>query len=182
MALLRVYAGLAYREAKAKYRALIEQHLAQYLTDTLTGNMRAGARFNPPGEFGAVYMSLDPDTPIQELRRTYVRWLDTPRPEDIAAPRLLITCDVRLSAVADLRDGGECLSWGVTPASLLADDWGACQDVARYIRRHHEALLAPSATGQGTTLAIFADRLRARSSVTLVAVDDIPPEAIDRLR
>jgi RES domain-containing protein len=182
MAVLRVYVGLAYREAKAKYRALIERNLIQYITDTLAGNLRVGARFNPPGEFGALYMSLDPETPIDELLRTYARWLDTTRPEDIGAPRLLLTLDVRLSAVADLRDGGECLSWGLTPAALIADDWSPCQDAARYIRRHHEALLAPSATGRGTTLAIFADRLNATSSVTLVAVDDIPPEVIDRKR
>ena len=168
------YVGLAFREAKARYAPELAHDVARYLWNTLLGSMRTDAnRFNMEGEFGAVYMSLDPKTPIRELERTYRRHAGTARPEDISADRILITLDVRLARVADLRDPDVCATWGIGPDEITSDDIGPCQQVARQIRRTHEALRYRSATGAGENLALFYDRLLGESSVSLLRVEPL---------
>lgn len=171
------YAGLVYREAQARYRADVEHDLSAYLRATLAGSMRTDQnRFNVLGEFGAVYLSLDAETPIRELERTYRKLADTATPEDISTPRMLMTLNVRLARVADLRDADECEAWGIAPAAVTADELGPSQAVAREIRRTHEALRCRSAAGSGENLALFFDRLRPSSQVELLnlATIDLP--------
>jgi transcriptional regulator with XRE-family HTH domain len=43
---------------------------------TLLGSLGTEGRFNPTGEFGALYVSLDPETPFRELRRQAVNGPD----------------------------------------------------------------------------------------------------------
>jgi RES domain-containing protein len=144
------YAGPAYREAKSKYRSDVERDLYAYLRATLAGSMRTDQnRFNILGEFGAIYLSLDRETPLRELERTYRKLAATANPEDISSPRILITLEVRLARVADLRNPHECEEWGIAPAAVTGDDLAPCQSVAREIRRTHEALRWKSATGSG---------------------------------
>jgi RES domain-containing protein len=168
------YAGPAYREAKSKYRSDVERDLHAYLRATLGGSMRTDQnRFNVLGEFGAIYLSRDRETPLRELERTYRKLAATAKPEDISVPRILITLELRLVQVADLRDPRECEEWGITPATVTGDDLAPCQAVAREVRRTHEALLWRSATGSGENIALFFDRMQPTSSVTLVSVDEI---------
>lgn len=168
------YTGLAYREAKGKYRADVARDLHAYLRATLAGSMRTDQnRFNVLGEFGAIYLSLDAETPIRELERTYRKLADTATPEDISTPRILMTLELRLGRVADLRDPEECTAWGIAPAAVTADDLAPCQAVAREIRRTHEALRWRSATGSGENIALFFDRLRPESRVELRGVEEI---------
>jgi RES domain-containing protein len=163
----RGYVGLTYREVKEKYLDTAHKDFQQYLLDTLIGSMRAGNRFNPVGEFGAIYLSLDPETPFRELYRAYVRSAGTSNPEDIAAKRALLTVDVSLQQVVNLSDAAERKEWGVTPEHLTGE-WASCQQLARSIYHSHEAIRYPSATGQGENLAIFYDRLVQGSYLHLV--------------
>jgi RES domain-containing protein len=168
------YVGLAYREAKAKYRPRVEGEFDRYLTDTLRGSMRTDAnRFNALGEFGAVYVSLDAATPIRELIRSYRLTVDTDSPEDIAADRILLTLDIVLSRVVDLGDGQQCVEWGIARDAVRGNDKAPCQAVAREIRRTHEAIRYPSATGTGENLAIFVDRLGPTSRIVLCDIADV---------
>ncbi|MEO8623063.1 MAG: RES family NAD+ phosphorylase [bacterium] len=148
-----------------------------YLRATLAGSMGTDQnRFNVMGEFGAVYLSLDAETPVQELRRTYQKLLGTDRPEDIATGRILITLALHLRRVADLRDPTECAAWAIAPAAVNADELGPCQAAAREVRRTFEAIRYPSATGKGENLAVFVDRLQPGSHITLLDVQ--PLEAV----
>jgi hypothetical protein len=168
------YIGLAYREAKAKYRSDAEADLIGYLWSTLLGSMRTDVnRFNVEGEFGAIYVSLDPDTPVRELERTARLLADTSHPEDINARRILLTLDVHLVAVADLRDADECAEWGTTPERVTGDDRAHSQAVAREVREQREAIRYASATGTGENLAIFYDRLRPASRIDLIEVQPL---------
>jgi len=169
----RGYVGLTYRETTPKYGATAHADFPRYLLDTLFGSLRAGSRFNPPGEFGAVYVSLDPETPFRELRRAYTRLADVPNLVDVAARRILLTIDVTLARVVNLGDAGECRAWDVLPADLAGDDWTPCQAVARHVRREHEAIRYPSATGLGENLAIFYDRLRPTSALHLLQSEEV---------
>jgi RES domain-containing protein len=168
------YAGPAYREAKSKYRSDVERDLHAYLRATLAGSMRTDQnRFNVLGEFGAIYLSLDRETPVRELERTYRKLAATANPEDISVPRILMTLEMSLARVADLRDPDECEEWGITPAAVTGDDLAPCQAAARDIRRTHEALRWNSAAGSGENIALFFDRMWPESSVKLVSVNEM---------
>lgn len=168
------YAGPAYREAKEKYRSAVERDLHAYLRATLAGSMRTDQnRFNILGEFGAIYLSLDPETPLRELERTYRKLAATATPEDISAPRILMTLELHLARVADLRDPDECDAWGIAPTAVTGDDLTPCQAAAREIRRTHEALRWTSATGSGENIALFFDRLSPTSRVELRDIVEI---------
>ena len=81
------YEGPAFRQSRPRY--------AEVTSRTLAASARVGGRFNPAGEFGALYVSLDPDTPLRELRRQAAR-------ENIPVldllPRTLFALDVRSGA------------------------------------------------------------------------------------
>lgn len=55
------------------FRGTVYRHAAPQFTDIgpalLDGSCRVGGRFNAHGEFGVLYVSLDPDTTRAELRR-----------------------------------------------------------------------------------------------------------------
>lgn len=171
---VRGYVGLAYRETKEQYADAARRDVCFYLCTTLLGSMRTDRnRFNVLAEFGAIYVSLDRETPLRELQRTYARLADTARPEDIGTPRVLLTFDITLARVADLRAAAECAEWGIAPGAVTGDDYGVCQAVAREVRRTHEAIRYPSATGVGESLAIFYDRLTAGSRVLLAEIEAV---------
>lgn len=139
----------------------------------MSASARAGGRFNPAGEFGAIYVSLDPDTPLRELRRQAVRG-----GVDVISflPRPLFAAEARLQRVADLACAGGPEQWGLPIAALSSDDWTDCQRVARRARAGgYEAVRFPSATGAGENLAIFMDRLAPGSYIRIVREEEVRP-------
>jgi RES domain-containing protein len=160
------YRGPAFRQSRPRYAEATER--------TLAASARAGGRFNPAGEFGALYVSLDPDTPLRELRRQAAR-----DHADILAllPRTLFALDVNLHRVLDLTREeirARCL---LSAEALAADDWSACQAVARRARDDgYEAIRFPSATGEGENLAIFMDQLAPFSYVRILNEEEVRPD------
>lgn len=128
-------------------------------------------RFNPLGT-GAVYVALERETAIAELRRRAER---LGRPLGSFAPRAIFTLDVVLRQVLDLTDADVRTAWDLTLADLRTeDDYQRCHEVARVAQREgYEAIRYPSATGSGVNLAIFHDRLHAGSSVIVRASEMI---------
>ena len=98
-------------------------------------------------------------------------------------PRSLLTLDARLAQVLDLTDAAVRAAWGLERDLLSSDDFTACQEVGRAARRAgYEAIRFPSATGSGTNLAVFLDRLHPGSEIELVGLrsvdlSDPDPEA-----
>lgn len=80
-------------------------------------------------------------------------------------PRILVTCDVDVTNLLDLRSAGARATAGLEMSDLASatDDAGAygrCQRVAQIahqLGRH--GLVTPAATGLGETLALFTDLL-----------------------
>jgi RES domain-containing protein len=159
------FAGAVFRQSSPRYAEITER--------TLSASARAGGRFNPAGEFGAIYVSLDPDTPLRELRRQAVH----AGVEVIALlPRTLFAAEARLQRVVDLACADGPGAWGLADAALASDDWTACQNVARHARMQgYEAIRFPSATGAGENLAIFLDRLAPGSYVRILREDEVRP-------
>lgn len=84
-------------------------------------------------------------------------------------PRRLATIRVRLSRVLDVTSEPVLAALGVSEADLTADDPVIPRSIGE--TAHHlgyEAILAPSAAGEGRVLAIFLDN-RAADSVLEVA-------------
>jgi RES domain-containing protein len=162
------YSGQAFRHCSPEY--------AEVSTKTLDGSKRDGGRFNPKGEFGAVYVALNRRTAERELSRLAERLGFT---VDMLLPRAMLTLDINLGAVLDLTLRGTQKEWGLTPDALRASDFAICQEVARAARRDgYEAILFPSATGEGLNLAIFFDQLRPGSRVNIVKTEEFVPSLV----
>lgn len=152
------FAGTVFRQSSPRH--------AELSTHTLAASARAGGRFNVAGAFGAIYVSLDPDTPLRELHRHCSR-----SGMDVAAilPRTLFAADTRLQRVLDLTDAAVRARWSLDHAALSSEHWDACWRVAERARdRGYEAIRFPSATGAGENLAVFLDRLRPGSFLRIL--------------
>ena len=159
------FAGAVFRQSAPRYAEITER--------TLSASARAGGRFNPAGAFGAIYVSLDPDTPLRELRRQAVH----AGAEVIAfLPRTLFAAEARLQRVVDLACAEGRAAWHLPAAALASDDWSACQNVARRARMQgYAAIRFPSATGAGENLAIFMDRLAMGSFIKILHEEEVRP-------
>jgi len=128
-----------------------------------TGSLKQGSRWNPPGEFGAVYTSLSESTARAELLRMAQR-----RGVVVSdlAPRELVLLRVSLTRVLDLTDPHILSTLGIEPKDLVENDWSRTQQIARAAREAgFEAVRVPSAAGRGNNLVIFPDRLVAASQI-----------------
>jgi RES domain-containing protein len=144
---------------------------AEISLSLLAHTERTGYRFNPPGEFGAIYLALDRDTAVRELRRLAAYHN---LPVSALMPRKLIIARVRLQRVLNLCTEEGRQAHAVTREELESPDWSACQAVARRARSHgYEAIHYPSATGAGENLALFLDRLRRDSYVRILRIEEL---------
>ncbi len=122
-----------------------------------------GGRWNPPESFSTLYLALERETTVREFYRLAMR---QGRSSGDFLPRRMYRYDVTLAAVLDLRDAATRGALQLSDSELSADNAGACQQIgesAHYLGL--EGILAPSATGEGTVLAVFFDRLHADSLV-----------------
>jgi RES domain-containing protein len=165
--------------AAIEYRGLAFRHCSPRhvdLQETMAASRRAGGRFNPSGEFGALYVSLDRETVRRELirraERTGVRLSDL-------VSRALLTLRIRLGKVLDLTNSATRRRWSISLEDLRGEDQEVCHAVARRARRMgYEAIRYPSATGAGENLAILLDSLESGSSVEIERRDTLDPATL----
>lgn len=155
-------------ESQARLESTVLRHASPDHTGldeaALKGSKRAGGRFNPAGEFGALYLSREKGTAIAELKRRAAR---TGIDREELLPRVLLVVEAELQKVLDLTNPEIRSSWGLTAADLGSDDHRPCREVAHAAREAgYEAILFPSAADEsGRNLAVFSDRLRPGSSL-----------------
>lgn len=117
-----------------------------------------GGRWNPPESFPTLYAGLTEDIVAAEFRRLALR---TGCSTAGFLPRDLYRIDVSLQTILDLTDPANVTALGVNAADLIDDDVAVCQaigDAAHYLSI--EAILAPSAAGTGSAIAVYTDRLQ----------------------
>jgi RES domain-containing protein len=149
------FAGLAYRHLAAKWNPL-----------SGAGARSAGGRWNPPESFATLYLAGEQETVIAEFERMAAR---AGRVAEDFLPRRLYRYEVRLAGLLDLRTPDARASVELHDDQLLSDDPAACQaigEAAQYVGR--EGVIAPSATGSGTVLAVFFDRLGPDSVIQVI--------------
>jgi RES domain-containing protein len=137
---------------------------------TLSGSA-AGGRWGPEGGYPVLYLGRPIDSVVVEAYRHLVEPVEGMRPE-MVGPRRLLTCEVRITNVLDLRDPSVWESLGITFDDLMSEvgDHAACNRIgqaAHQLGLH--GIIAPAASGVGETLAVFERRLPAAEQPRLVA-------------
>ena len=102
------------------------------MTVAATASTREPGRFHIGGEFGAVYLALEPETALRELARRASRAGMQVRK---LLPRDLLTVELRLAKVLDLTDAAVRAEWGLHDDVVTDEDFTACQEVAAAARR-----------------------------------------------
>jgi RES domain-containing protein len=124
-----------------------------------TGSVKAGGRFNPPNEFGALYTSLDAKTAAQEVATGMrARGID---PDQFSERAWWVyEFEVKLESVLDLTDQDVLQKSGISGNTLIGSDVNATRRVATEARElGYGALLVPSAAAPSSkNLVIFLDR------------------------
>jgi RES domain-containing protein len=128
-----------------------------------------GGRWNPPESFAVLYLGLDRQTVMDEFRRLARR--QRREPEDFL-PRAFYRYDLRLANVLDLREADALEAVGLSVADVRSDRLDACQRVGRAAHEaEREGVLAPSAAGDGTVLAVFLDLVQPPSQIAPTRVE-----------
>ncbi len=141
---------------------------ANKLAEALDGR-RGYGRWGTSDGFTVLYLGRPRASVIVEAHRHLVDPLedDADRAAILATvrPRVLVTCDVDVSTLLDLRTPGARNTASLTIGELTSptddpDAYLRCQRVAQIahqLGRH--GIIAPAATGLGDTLALFTDLL-----------------------
>ena len=144
------------------FRGGAYRHVARTQSPTSGEGARVhGGRWNPPNSFPTLYLALDRPTVLAELKRTALRFGLAP---EGLLPRAVYRSDLALRQCLDLRNESSRAAAGLSLDDIHSEDPTRCQRVA--MAAHYlelEALLAPSAAGPGSTIAIFTDRLHGNS-------------------
>ena len=155
--------SLAVRVASAPVTTVkgtwLRHAFAAYPERALDGRVYDGRWGTKPG-FPVLYLGNPLESIIVEAYRHLVDPVENP---DLLAqihPRILLTADVAVTDVIDLRTAGARAAAGLTLGDLESgvDDYARCQEVAQVahqLGRH--GVLAPAATKMGETLALFTD-------------------------
>lgn len=142
----QTFKGLVYRSVKTGLDAL-----------SMQGSISMGGRWNPKGEFGAIYTSLSKETVKSEIKRSAKRKGVS---SSELAPRDIVHIRVSLKKVLSLTDAKILEKVGLTKNDLIEKSWGLTQKVARVAHGlGFEAILCPSAAGKGTNLVVFLDNI-----------------------
>lgn len=139
------------------------------LAETLDASRTEPGRFNT-SRFGAIYVSREPQTAIDELRRNNGHMKD---------PCALFVVSLSAARIIDLSDERERGEWQIALDDLTSDDMTRCREVAEAATSSGvEAILWPSATGNGHSLAIFAERFAEGSHIAIVHKFELNPTVL----
>jgi len=132
------------------------RHISPKIDDLVSS--AAGGRWGPPGAFSVLYLGRpQPSVVIEAYRHLVDDDLDG-MPASAVGPRRLITCQVNVERILDLRAPTALSGLDLDAETLRSNvgTYGPCHRVA--LAAHQLELwgiIAPAATGLGETLALF---------------------------
>lgn len=150
------------------------RHVVASVRD-LTGNA-GGGRWGAPGGFSVLYLGRPAESVIVEAYRHLVESSEN-MTSDMVRPRRLITADVAVTNILDLRIPKNCEAVGLTDADLTTapGEYAACQRVGRAAHQLGlHGIIAPAATRLGETLALYEFYLPSDEQPLLVAEEEWP--------
>ncbi|MBV8179203.1 MAG: RES family NAD+ phosphorylase [Mycobacterium sp.] len=158
--------SLPERLAKAKpteVEGTWQRHVAAKYADTGLDGRSAQGRWGVEDSYPVLYLGKPTDSVIVEAYRHLIDPVDGPPPP--IRPRVLVTCEVSVSEILDLRSAANRVLAGLTMQQLQSetydrDAYTACQNVSAAAHQlGYRGLVAPAATRLGETLVLFTDRL-----------------------
>lgn len=149
-----------------------------YVRRTLAANQTFGGRYNPAGEFGALYAASDEHTAWEGVAARFRREGIPGLPLDMALLHIVIGA----GRFVDLTDREVQRLWDVDPTALDAAEptpaqRDACHAVGRTVRAVADFLRAPSARSDGANVPLFVDRERSGLVMELSTVSHSRPPA-----
>jgi RES domain-containing protein len=136
---------------------------------TAEASRKEPGRFNT-SRFGAVYVSREPETALDELRRNN---------GGVRNPCALFAIALSAERTVDLSKAEELARWGLAREDLTSDDLACTQRMAEQAYEDGtEAILWPSATGRGVSLAVFPHRLRGESRLEVIHTFELGPTVL----
>lgn len=143
------------------------------------------SRWGTPDGFAVLHLGRPKISVIVEAYRHLVDPVENPDILRTLAPRVLVTCDIHVPEILDLRTATARMGTGLTLDVLRSDTrdrdaYEQCQEVAAVTRQLGlHGLIAPAATGLGETLALFPDRLAEQERPTRLSEEawyQLPPD------
>jgi hypothetical protein len=134
---------------------LFERHVSVAVR-ALTGSA-SGGRWGEPGAYSVLYLGRPRDSVVVEAYRHLVDDVEGMSGTQVA-PRRLLTVEVSLSGILDLRVPENCEAVGLSIDDLYSPigDYARCQRIGRVAHQLNlHGIIAPAATGLGETLAVF---------------------------
>jgi RES domain-containing protein len=142
-----------------------QRHLpARFLATAMEGRQSYSRWGRDPG-FPLLYFGRPSTSVIVEAYRHLVDPVDDPEILDHLTARVLVTADVEVSEILDLRTPKARVELGLSLAQIQSStndraSYAACQEVAAAAHQQgFHGLISPAATQLGDTLALFSDRL-----------------------
>jgi RES domain-containing protein len=145
------------------------RHVSQRVEQPLTGTSYGG-RWGPAGAFPVLYLGRPVDAVVAEAYRHLVDPIEGMTAKRVR-PRRVVTCNVNVSKVLDLRDTKSLSLVGLSHDDLQSTigQYARCQRIAKAAHQLGvRGIIAPSATGIGETLALFDQHLPADECPELV--------------
>lgn len=147
---------------------------------TLTGS-NAGGRWGPTGGYSVLYLGRPPDSVVVEAYRHLVEDVEGMTPDRVG-PRRLLTVDVALTNILDLRVAANRSRLNLPDDALRSEpgDYARCQRIGRVAHQLGlHGIITPAATGLGETLAVFELHLSPEEQPVLRAEEvwpQLPPD------
>ncbi len=160
-----------------------QRHVSvRYASQALDGR-RGYGRWGTADGFPVLYLGQPLDSVVVEAYRHLIDPLeDEQAARQLAqnlSPRALVTCQVQVTDILDLRQAATRVQIGLSMSELRSgtddrDAYAHCQQVAQVahqLGRH--GIIAPAATGLGDTLVLFTDLLPTRQQPMRSEDDEI---------
>ncbi|MGY4646232.1 RES family NAD+ phosphorylase [Mycobacterium sp. URHB0021] len=164
-----------------------QRHVAARFADTALMGRSANGRWGAEGGFPVLYLGRPTDSVTVEAYRHLIDPLiaddDVPLPP--IRPRALITCEVSVKEILDLRSSTNRALAGITPAQLESETsdraaYAACQNVSAAAHQlGFHGIVTPAATKLGQTLVLFTDLLPTEEQPVRTAMEmwvQLPPD------
>lgn len=162
-----------------------QRHLPGRYRDRAIEGRTAYSRWGRDPGFPILYLGKPTDSVTIEAYRHLVDPVDNPDILKMLAPRVLVTVDVEVSEILDLRTARARMELELSLSQIQSPTadraaYAACQEVAAAAHQQgFRGIIAPAATKAGETLALFSNRLPAHEVPTLVDTifwDELPAD------
>jgi RES domain-containing protein len=160
-----------------------QRHVAARYANSALNGRAATARWGTEGGFPVLYLGKPTQSVVVEAYRHLVDPVVDGPPE--IRPRVLITCEVEVTEILDLRSAANRVLAGLTLDTMQSDTdnraaYENCQNVSAAAHQlGYHGLIAPAATKMGETLVLFSDLLPDTEKPVRVGEDtwlELPPD------